>query len=744
MILEAMLLLPVLGAVVTPLAGRKNGSVREFFLRFFTLAELGLAGWLFYRVWNGEEFFLWFPSMLGLGLYFYVDTFRALYALLACFMWAMACQFSLQYFAGHGAHLGRYACFTLITLCGVVGVFFSDDLYTTFVFFEIMSIASYPWVAHEETPGAMRAAQTYLGVSVACGMVTLMGMFLCWRETGSLAFDALRQNGGDPKLVLPACLMLVGYCAKAGMVPLHIWLPKAHPVAPAPGSALLSGMLTKTGLFGVIAIGMNLMGENAVFGHVMLGLGLVTMTLGAVLAVFSVNLKRTLACSSLSQIGYITVGLSCAMLLGHHGALAAGGAVGHMVNHSLLKLCLFLCAGAIYMNAHTLDLTELRGYGRGKYMLHIVFLIGALGLMGVPGLNGYTSKTMIHEGLVELAEEIEGFSIYRLCEWVFLFAAGLTTAYMLKLYICLFWQKNPDAHKQAHYDEKTGNDLTVRSGLILEITIYPLLIIGLFPNRALLPLTNACASFLNRPALSHEVAFFSLTNLIGGGISLAIGVLVYLLFVRKSLYDRKEGYLNKWPQKLDLEELFYRPVFTRFLPWLGCTAASFLDSIPNSKLVLVWIPKGVSAVFSFMDHVPDSKLVKEWIPTGMNALFGFIDRLPESKCMTKVIPGILTAVGRVFDELVDHVMLLIKELFLTNREELNRTRNHSVFTRLAWAVAEGLHAMGMLPKRLIHHKSPDDLRYGTHLTNAISFGLLLGAAGIVAAILYVFIRMGAQ
>ncbi len=142
MILEAMLLLPVLGAVATPLAGRKNGSVREFFLRFFTLAELGLAGWLFYRVWNGEEFFLWFPSMLGLGLYFYVDTFRALYALLACFMWAMACQFSLQYFAGHGSHMGRYACFTLITLCGVVGVFFSDDLYTNFVFFEIMSIAS--------------------------------------------------------------------------------------------------------------------------------------------------------------------------------------------------------------------------------------------------------------------------------------------------------------------------------------------------------------------------------------------------------------------------------------------------------------------------------------------------------------------------------------------------------------------------------------------------------------------------
>ena len=242
----------------------------------------------------------------------------------------------------------------------------------------------------------MRAAATYLGVSVACGMVTLMGMFLCWREVGSLSFDALRAAGDSPAAVLPACLMLVGYAAKAGMAPLHIWLPKAHPVAPAPASALLSGMLTKTGIFGVVVIALNLLGGNRTFGNVLLGVGLATMTLGAVLGVFSVNLKRTLACSSMSQIGYITVGISCALLLGHHGALAAAGAVAHMVNHSLLKLCLFLCAGAVYMNAHTLDLNELRGYGGGKATLHIVFLLGALGLAGVPGLNGYTGKTMIH------------------------------------------------------------------------------------------------------------------------------------------------------------------------------------------------------------------------------------------------------------------------------------------------------------------------------------------------------------
>lgn len=744
MILWIMLLLPVAGAVLSPLAGLKNGKARELLLRLFTLAECALAAWLFIRVWQGEEIALAAPQMVGLGLSFRVDAFRALYTLLASFMWAMACQLSLQYFAGHGANRGRYALFTLLTECGVVGVFLSDDLYTAFVFFEIMSIASYPWVTHEETKGAMRAAATYLGVSVACGMVTLMGMFLCWKETGSLAFSVLRERGGDSRLYLPACLMLVGYCAKAGMAPLHIWLPKAHPVAPAPASALLSGMLTKTGLFGVIAIGMNLMGESRAFGHVFLALGLITMTLGAVLGVFSVNLKRTLACSSLSQIGYITVGLACAMLLGRHGALAAAGAVGHMVNHSLLKLCLFLCAGAVYMNAHTLDLSALRGYGRGKWLLHAVFLLGALGLMGVPLLNGYTSKTMIHEGLVELAEEAEGFSVYRLCEWVFLFAAGLTTAYMLKLYVCLFWQKNPDAHLQSHYDELNGRDLTVRSAVVLVITAIPLLLLGLMPNRFLLPLTQKSAVFLNRPALSHEVAFFSFSNLLGGGVSLLIGAAVYLFFVRKCLYKKEEGYVDQWPKWLDLEELFYRPVFTRFLPWAACGVASFLDGIPSSRLVTVWIPAAVTKVFSFLDHLPDSALIRKWIPAGVAAVFSFLDRLPESGLFTKVLPGVFVALGRILDEMMDHVLLLIRELFLTNREELKRARTHNIFNRLACAIAEGLHRIGLLPKKYIHRRAPDDLRYGTYLTNAISFGLLLSAAAIVAAILYVFVRMGVQ
>ena len=596
-LLGALILLPIAGGAASAFAGQNRPAWRDRILRLCTCAETLIALLLFLQFLKTGEESLNLAGLCGASISFRTDGFRTLYALIASFMWAMAAQFSAQYFSAHGEHMNRYAFFTLLTLSGTVGVFLADDLYTAFLFFEIMSIASYPWVAHEETKEAMRAAGTYLFVSVICGMITLMGLFLYAHRAGDMSFAALRQNAGKAELILPGCLMLVGFCAKAGMFPLHIWLPKAHPVAPAPSSALLSGVLTKTGVFGIIGIGMNLIDGCALFGQVLLALGLINMTLGAVLAVFSVNLKRTLACSSMSQIGYITVGVSCALLLGKEGGLAAAGAVGHMINHSLLKLCLFLCAGAVFMDAHTLDLNDLKGYGRGKPLLHAVFLIGALGLMGVPLLNGYASKTMIHEGLAELAAEIPGFSAYRAAEWLFLFAAGLTTAYMLKLYICLFWQKS-ETDAPTHHAP-----LTVRSAAVLIVTALPVLVLGILPNDTLLPLVRLCSGFMNREMSEEAVAFFSAGNLLGGGVSLGIGLIVYLFFVRKALYNGR--YLDRWSKGLDLEEMMYRPLIVKWLPGLFGKCLGTLDGLPESGFIRRGIPRAVNAAVQFLDGLPE-------------------------------------------------------------------------------------------------------------------------------------------
>ena len=191
------------------------------------------------------------------------------------------------------------------------------------------------------------------------------------------------------------------------------------------------------------------------WGNTLLFLGVVTMLLGGILALLSVNLKRTLACSSMSQIGFILVGISMQTLLGEHSAIAAGGTVLHMVNHSMIKLVLFVCAGIIYMNLHRLNLNDMKGWGRGKPFLTAVFLLGALDICGIPPFGGYISKTLLHESIVEYASMLSGASYFviKCCEYLFMFTGGLTVAYMTKLFVCIFVEK-PAAETAAHGSAK--------------------------------------------------------------------------------------------------------------------------------------------------------------------------------------------------------------------------------------------------------------------------------------------------
>ena len=250
------------------------------------------------------------------------------------------------------------------------GRVFVADLFTLFVFFEMMSFTSYVWVAQNETPEAIRAGQTYLAVAVIGGMALLAGLLLLRHLLGTLTFAELQAAVNAlpaekrTTLYVAGGLALTGFGAKAGMFPLHIWLPKAHPVAPAPASALLSGILTKSGVFGVLILSRCLFWAEIPWNTAVLALGVVTMVLGAVLALFSVDLKRTLACSSMSQIGFILVGVAMQGFLTGENALAAWGTVLHMLNHSLIKLVLFVAAGVIYVGTHSLDLNEIRGWGR--------------------------------------------------------------------------------------------------------------------------------------------------------------------------------------------------------------------------------------------------------------------------------------------------------------------------------------------------------------------------------------------
>ena len=569
------------------------------------------------------------------GLHFATDGFRVVYALLATLLWVMTLLFSKQYFHRH-RHLTRYFVFYFITFGAVLGVFFAADLLTLFLFFEIMSFTSYVWVAQEETDAALRASKTYLAVAVIGGLSMLMGIFMLDHAFGTLMISELRDaanaflagQGGNfgnrqTYLYVAAALLTVGFGGKAGVFPLHIWLPKAHPAAPAPASALLSGMLTKCGVFGMLIVNCHLLFADAAWGKVILILGTITMVLGAVSALFSVDIKRTLACSSVSQIGFITLGVGMIGIMGGEG-IALQGTVYHMVNHTVLKLVLFLAAGAVYMNTHSLDLNKVRGYGRKHPLLAAAVAFGGLGLAGIPGFNGYISKTLLHESLVEHMHHLEAeglhaeIGMFQTIEVLFLLAGGLTLAYMLKLFIAIFVEKGDGEEKEKK------SSMTALSGIAVCGSALLIPVLGLTPNVIFAKIGEAADAFFGPNYFcatgtlhgeSHQIQWLAFENLKGAAISVAIGTAVYVLVVRGLLMKKENGrkiYVNRVPAWMDLEESIYRPVVLYALPFVLAFFSRICDTAVD----------GIARVLRATVFAPRKRKMSIWVGTKVTHMLG--------------------------------------------------------------------------------------------------------------------------
>lgn len=589
MFLAVLVFYPFAGAVLTGMAGRKNEKARDCLADIIAVGEfiITLVIFMANKSISGavSPYRCYLPGICGMGLHFTLEGFRLLYVLIAAFMWMMATVLSGEYMRHH-KHRNRYYLFLLATLGATMGVFLAADLFTMFIFFEIMSFTSYVWVAQEETENALQAAATYLAVAIIGGLVMLMGIFILYDALGTLniteLFFAAQAFSGNRSILYGAgACLLAGFGAKAGAFPLHIWLPKAHPVAPAPASALLSGILTKTGIFGILAVSCHLFLYDRAWGSLILGIGVLTMFGGALLAVFSIDLKRTLACSSMSQIGFILVGIGM-QGLSEENLTAVHGTLLHMVNHSLIKLVLFMAAGVIFMNAHALDLNEIRGFGRKKPFLKSIFLTGALAIGGIPLFGGYISKTLLHESILEYG----GSGLMKAVEIIFLISGGLTVSYMTKLFVAVFVEKNRDDRKQAAFDQKKPY-MNPESGFALGVSALVLLIWGLFPHTLMDGAARLGGYFMN-PLLAETggeaAVYFGVSNLKGALISIAAGAFVYLFIIRKLLM-RDNAYVDKWPKWLDMEHLLYRPLLLGVLPVLCGIICRIFDSAVDIAVV---------------------------------------------------------------------------------------------------------------------------------------------------------------
>lgn len=659
-LIYGLVFLPMAGAAISYWTGRKNKKYRDYFVSGLAVVEFVLAVGLLlqYLTDTGTKNMTRMPEICGMGLSFTVDGFRAVYACIAAFMWMETLLFSMEYFR-HYRNRNRYYLFQLIALGATEAIFLSADLYTTFVFFELMSFASYVWVAQDERKESLRAAAVYLTVAVIGGLVMLMGLFLLYHQAGTLEIDALYDACRGKNVYAAALCVLFGFGAKAGVFPLHIWLPKAHPAAPAPASALLSGMLTKTGIFGILVVSCKIFPHDGAWGTVILALGVATMVLGAVLALFSIDIKRTLACSSVSQIGFIVVGAGMQGLQGEGGILAVRGSFLHMINHSLFKLVLFLAAGVIYMNLHKLDLNEIRGFGRKKPLLAFIFLMGALGISGVPLFSGYISKTLLHEGIAEYSELLAkdpGAAVFfsagnmKAIEWAFLASGGLTVAYMTKLFIAVFVEKNTDAALQEKYDRQKKYMSPLSGGVLLAASLlFP--IMGMFPGMTMDKLADLGEGFMGAAGAGERVSYFGFGNLKGSLISLAAGVLFYLVLGRGLLLKRvnagegegvygegilqtgrgagflklrsdDHAYIDRWPKVLDLCRM--GSAAGKLLISTGCVMAGLLDTLVDTVVVI--LRKTVYRDYSKMGELKEGNGFTYVLGTAANLLCKLMNR----------------------------------------------------------------------------------------------------------------------
>ena len=435
-------LVPAVGALLIAGTGERRANLREFWSVAAGVLQAGFVASMIPDVLAGRtpECVL-FRILPGVELAFRTDGFGLLFGLGASLLWIATSFYSIGYMRSLGEHAQTryFACFAL-SLSATMGVALSANLFTLFLFYEALTLATYPLVGHKETAEARAGARKYIIYLLGAAKLLLVAaLILTYNAAGTLEF---RKGGILPASELAAeptllyivfALFLFGF-AKNAVMPLHSWLPAAM-VAPTPVSALLHAVaVVKTGVFATLRVFLYVFGLDAmrILGADTLALMVasVTILLGSLLALGQDNLKARLAFSTVSQLSYIILG---AALLTPTGIL---GGVAHITNHAVSKITLFLCAGSIYVTTHKTEVSQMSGLARRMPWTMAAFAVASLSLVGIPPASGFVSKWYLALGSVERGG---GWPL-----GVLLASSLLTAAYLGPVVYKAYFEKAPD------------------------------------------------------------------------------------------------------------------------------------------------------------------------------------------------------------------------------------------------------------------------------------------------------------
>ncbi|MDY0339718.1 MAG: proton-conducting transporter membrane subunit [Coriobacteriia bacterium] len=394
--------LPIVAAMLTVPARRLSERARDVLLIGTATAVAAAALVLAAGVAGGTVYEMYILQLTPkIWMYMRVDAAGALFGATVAVLWLLALVYSLGYMRGEH-RLGRYYSFFILCLAWTMGLAYAGNLLTFLIFYELFSVLTYPLVVHEETPEAMAAGTKYIIYILVGGTLVLLAIVLTFFSAGTqtLASGGILSADTDP-MTLQAIFwcFLIGFGVKAAIVPLHGWVPDAHPAAPAPFSAVLSGVMVAAGSFGIIRMIFQVFGVSLLksldLAPYLTGFAAFTVLFAAALAVNQENLKRRLAYSTISQMGYVTLAIS---LLGMQSTI---GALVHITNHAFMKGGLFLCAGLFIRRLGAYNVHQLDGAARRMPVTAACFTIASLAMIGTPPLSGFTSKWYLGLGMLE-------------------------------------------------------------------------------------------------------------------------------------------------------------------------------------------------------------------------------------------------------------------------------------------------------------------------------------------------------
>lgn len=375
---------------------------------FGAVTKLLLVGVMIWGVYHEQVFETRWMLAPGLELVLHADALSVLFVTLSTVLWLVTTVYAIGYLE-NTPHRSRFFGFFSLCVTATVGLALAGNLFTFVIFYELLTLATYPLVAHKGTPEAVRGARIYLAYTLGGGVLLLIGAIWLQTIAGPLEFV---QGGilGDIEGLDPGALrwifvlLIAGLGVKAALIPFHGWLPQAM-VAPAPVSALLHAVaVVKAGAFGIVRVVYDVFGVEFLDTLNMLpllgALAAFTIIYGSVKALSQDHLKKRLAYSTISQVSYIALGTAIV------GPLATIGGVVHLVHQGIMKITLFFAAGNYAENLGIHLVSEMDGVGRRMPGTTLAFTIGALGMIGIPPVAGFVSKWYLGIGAVEAGQAV--------------------------------------------------------------------------------------------------------------------------------------------------------------------------------------------------------------------------------------------------------------------------------------------------------------------------------------------------